>query len=359
MIRAAVVALFTCLLAAPATRAADELSLDETQALVDAARERLTANYEESEPFRIRAKLRFPFDANAPDGALSHAVAGPKRLRTEWAFPGWQQLELRDGHLSWVWLGPENDERMEALSLQIRTVLRPAHLLSPPITGPGKRLADPGRELAQVSLGIDSERAHQVWIDTATAELVASVRGKHRYDFGGERKAGGRSWPRSIRVSLDGDALLSASFGKPEIGSAAVPDSLFVPPEGLPPRVLQGTPGLTQRMREGTPGLSPPVLLEQTQPHYPETAKRQEFGGTVVIRAIIGVDGTVSEVQLLSGVRRDLDEAALDAVRRRVYSPGLLDGQPVEVISTIRITFTLKDSRSKPGQRRRLQGEPR
>ena len=62
----------------------------------------------------------------------------------------------------------------------------------------------------------------------------------------------------------------------------------------------------------------------------------------VVIRAIIGVDGLVRDAKLLKGTNGGFDQAALAAVRDRVYSPGLLDGRPVEVISTIRIEFKLE-----------------
>lgn len=121
-------------------------------------------------------------------------------------------------------------------------------------------------------------------------------------------------------------------------------------PEPLPPnvKVRRGLPrGPPQRasggpVREGTAGLTPPQLIKEPQPDYPEAARRINFGGTVIIRAIIGTDGNVKSAEVLKGLGKfGMDEAALEAVKKRVYTPGVLEGRPVEVISTIRIVFTL------------------
>jgi len=120
-------------------------------------------------------------------------------------------------------------------------------------------------------------------------------------------------------------------------------------PEPIPQNVVirRGLPrGPPSRgggpVREGTAGLTPPQILKEPPPTYPEAAKRIGFGGIVKIRAIIGKDGRVISADLLKGLGKfGMDEAALEAVRKRVYTPGVLEGRPVEVITTITITFTL------------------
>ena len=120
-------------------------------------------------------------------------------------------------------------------------------------------------------------------------------------------------------------------------------------PEPLPPnvKVRRGAPRGPPRkgggpVREGTAGLTPPQIQKAPDPVYPEAARRINFGGTVIIRAIIGTDGNVKQAEILKGLGKfGMDEAALDAVKKRVYTPGVLEGRPVEVISTIRIVFTL------------------
>jgi protein TonB len=66
--------------------------------------------------------------------------------------------------------------------------------------------------------------------------------------------------------------------------------------------------------------------------------------GVVPIEAIIGRDGTVSSVRVLSAqVHPDFAIAAVDAVRQWRFSPTLLNGAPVEVVMTVSVTFNLSD----------------
>ncbi|MEM7247933.1 MAG: TonB family protein [Acidobacteriota bacterium] len=96
-------------------------------------------------------------------------------------------------------------------------------------------------------------------------------------------------------------------------------------------------------VREGTMGLENPRLVKDPRPDYPAVARRAQFEGTVIIEAVIGSDGRVKRTRLLRGVGRfGLDEAALEAVRKRVYEPGRLEGRPVEVLSTIHVSFRLR-----------------
>jgi protein TonB len=124
----------------------------------------------------------------------------------------------------------------------------------------------------------------------------------------------------------------------PEPEPEPIPQNVVIKrglPRG-PPRKSSGP------IREGTAGLTPPQLKKEVPPTYPEAAKRIGFGGTVVIRAVIGTDGKVVAADVLKGLGKfGMDEAALEAVKKREYTPGVLEGRPVEVISTIRITFTL------------------
>jgi protein TonB len=69
-------------------------------------------------------------------------------------------------------------------------------------------------------------------------------------------------------------------------------------------------------------------------------ARQTRISGTVRLHAIIGKDGTVRELTLESG-HPLLVQAALDAVRQWRYQPTLLNGEPVEVDTTIDVIFSL------------------
>ena len=76
-------------------------------------------------------------------------------------------------------------------------------------------------------------------------------------------------------------------------------------------------------------------------PKYPEEAKKAKIEGKVVLRAIISKDGTVENLQVVSGPK-ELQESSLDAVRQWMYKPFLLNGDPVEVKTTINVTYSLQ-----------------
>lgn len=82
------------------------------------------------------------------------------------------------------------------------------------------------------------------------------------------------------------------------------------------------------------------MLVRQVQPIYPQIARTAHISGTVVLHAIIAKDGTIQELQYVSGPPL-LMRAAMDAVREWRYKPTLLNGEPVEVDTTISVVFTL------------------
>lgn len=81
-------------------------------------------------------------------------------------------------------------------------------------------------------------------------------------------------------------------------------------------------------------------LIKQVIPAYPVLAKTARVSGTVRLQGIIGRDGTIQNLQLISGPPL-LVQAALEAVRQWVYKPTLLNGEAVEVIAPIDVVFTL------------------
>jgi periplasmic protein TonB len=83
-----------------------------------------------------------------------------------------------------------------------------------------------------------------------------------------------------------------------------------------------------------------PKKLKNVAPEYPDIAKQARVQGVVVLEAIIDPSGRVDNVRVLRGIPL-LNEAAVNAVRRWVYSPTLLNGVPVPVIMTVTVNFTL------------------
>lgn len=100
------------------------------------------------------------------------------------------------------------------------------------------------------------------------------------------------------------------------------------PPKAAPSRIRVG--GNVQAAK----------MLRQIMPVYPPIAKTAHISGTVVLHAVIGKDGSVQDLQYVSGPPL-LMKNAMDAVKQWRYQPTQLNGEPVEVDTTISVVFTL------------------
>jgi TonB family protein len=87
-------------------------------------------------------------------------------------------------------------------------------------------------------------------------------------------------------------------------------------------------------------GVRAPTQIARVQPVYPPEALAAKVSGVVILEAVIGVDGRVTDAKVLRSIPL-LDQAAVDAVRQWQYMPTLLNGVAVPVIMTVTVTFTL------------------
>jgi protein TonB len=86
--------------------------------------------------------------------------------------------------------------------------------------------------------------------------------------------------------------------------------------------------------------ISPPTKVTDVPPVYPPVAQAARVQGVVILEAVIGPTGLVTDVNVLRSVPL-LDDAAISAVRQWVYTPTLLNGVPVPVIMTVTVNFTM------------------
>jgi TonB family protein len=76
-------------------------------------------------------------------------------------------------------------------------------------------------------------------------------------------------------------------------------------------------------------------------PKYPEEARAKKIQGTVVLGVIIGRDGTVENIRVQNTPAESLAKSAMEAVRTWRYRPYLLNGEPIEVETTVNVTYAL------------------
>ena len=80
--------------------------------------------------------------------------------------------------------------------------------------------------------------------------------------------------------------------------------------------------------------------LSGDDPKYPVDAKKAKIQGKVVLEAVISKDGGIENLRVLSGPK-ELQAPSLEAVRTWKYKPYLLNGDPVEVTTTINVIYSL------------------
>ncbi len=127
--------------------------------------------------------------------------------------------------------------------------------------------------------------------------------------------------PGGVEGGVVGGVVGGVPGGVPSSGPPAKPDSA--------PQRIRVSQGVSESKR-----------IAGSPPAYPELARRARIEGTVVSEVIIDRNGRVSNIRVVSG-HPMLVQAAIDAVKGWKYQPTMLNGEPVEVITTVRVAFRL------------------
>ena len=129
-------------------------------------------------------------------------------------------------------------------------------------------------------------------------------------------------------------ALPEAAAVSPAGGSVTISQNIASPvaaAEGATPRVQMGG------------NVMAAMLIYGPRPQYPELAKQARISGVVHLHAFIAADGTVQSLTVIPPAHPLLAPAAVEAVRTWRYKPTLLNGQPVEVETTIEVSFMIAE----------------
>jgi periplasmic protein TonB len=144
--------------------------------------------------------------------------------------------------------------------------------------------------------------------------------------------------------------MIKEEEAPPDMGAAGVPGGV---PGGIPGGstggviggIVNSTPvavpkaATPQRVRVSS-GVSSGLLIKKVQPNYPPLARQARIQGSVILHAEISKDGTIQNLQLISG-HAMLAPAAIDAVKQWRYKPYLLNGEPVAVETEVVVNFSL------------------
>jgi TonB family protein len=136
-----------------------------------------------------------------------------------------------------------------------------------------------------------------------------------------------------LAAASDWDRVVTLQIG-------VVQETITVSERRMPPAPSAARPA---RVRVGGNIRVPSKTLD-VRPVYPASMREAGREGQVSIEAVIAADGSVSSVRVTNAqVHPDFAIAAVDAVRQWRFTPTLLNGQPVEVVMTVTVRFSLSD----------------
>jgi len=185
----------------------------------------------------------------------------------------------------------------------------------------------------------------------AQARLPRKTRATPR-KFDANQLIAPRTIPKQVATIKDSEVMAPPSEAIGVIGGV---------PGGVPGGVMGGVIGGVLSAAAPPPPLSPPpkaevpkpperiitggnvqaaLLIHEVRPQYPLVARQARIVGVVRLKAIIGRDGTVQNLVLVSG-HPLLVQAAMDAVKLWVYKPTYLNGVAVEVLTEVSVNFHL------------------
>lgn len=75
-----------------------------------------------------------------------------------------------------------------------------------------------------------------------------------------------------------------------------------------------------------------PIIIEQVQPQYPETARQDSLEGTVLVKVLIDRKGRVQQVEIITSDAEIFNQPALDAAKQWLFIPAMFQGQPICIL---------------------------
>jgi protein TonB len=149
-----------------------------------------------------------------------------------------------------------------------------------------------------------------------------------------------REIPKSIAIMRDQAPPPGNAVGV--VGD--VPGGLPVESASGVPEILPSAPVLLRapaaRKVRVSSGVAQGLLIRKVEPQYPSLARQARIQGMVVLQALIGKNGSVQNLRVISG-HPMLIQSAVDAVKQWRYKPYYLNGEPIEVETQINVNFTL------------------
>jgi protein TonB len=86
---------------------------------------------------------------------------------------------------------------------------------------------------------------------------------------------------------------------------------------------------------------SAPQVIHKADPEYTPEALEAKLAGTVILSLVVDTEGNPTEIKLIKGLGKGLDEKAVACLQKWHFKPGMRNGEPVSVKATVEINFRL------------------
>lgn len=294
----------------------------EGQEILEQARSR--SDIRELPSFTMRAKVKIENQDKLLEGEYALLWNGPNQWREEISFPGFDQIRI--GGSGTVALKRDLDfVPLRVYQLELALGYGREHLILRPDEGikqvRTRKLSGIEAKCAEITGKVN---AREICVDASTGALVRD----HPFIDKEFAPVGAKIFPHILSYIVDGKTVAQAQVTELKT-TERLPSSSFEVPAGAVSKTncLNPTVGL---------------LIKKANPSYPESEKRGGVQGTVSIYAVIGVDGSLHDLRVVSGVSPGLNKASLDAVQQWRYEPYKCQDTPVEVESVIEVNYSLR-----------------
>jgi TonB family protein len=281
------------------------------------------SNLRELPSFEMKASVKIENKGQQLEGSYMLLWNGPNQWREELSLPGYTEVQVGGKGV----VATERNLDFTPLRIsQLRNVLRYGRGLLPSpnekVKGIERRLGN-GVKIDCVEIAGYGNFIREVCVNPSSGVVVRPAPFADR-DL---MPIGAKMFPRYLSQVDHGQTLAEVNVTELKVADS-FPASAFDPPAGAVSK----------------PGCTLPVtgrLVKKANPEYPPQERMARHEGAVTIYAVIGEDGALHGLQIISGANPALNQAALDAVKYWRYEPYTCNGVPVEVESEINVNFSL------------------
>lgn len=347
------------------------------RAILDAARPLYDFSSAELKPWHLRVSYQLYDEKESPteQGTFEYWWVSPEAHRSSWtrgsvSYSTWQlagrgrahqgaadTLNYVESRLERAFFSPLPSERTvnsDHTQLEKRTYGKDANALQCVMVGPKMT------EMITAPIGLFPTYC---FAQSQPALFAYSSYAAPVVEFNQISKVQGRYLPKQITILSPGrKKLLTATVDM--ISGISPQDAALAPPADVkasypPGKVEETGAGDSAASQDNaakpatapgdnahsvvtiSPGIAQGMALSRPSPIYPEDAKRAGISGTVIIQAVIGRDGWIHDMQVIKAPTASLAAASLGAVSQWRYRPYLLNGEPIEVETTVNVIFSL------------------